>query len=180
MIKKYIVLTGGIIITYIILICLIIASVISDLKHSKIRNIYVLPAILMGLFINISFYGVQGLKLSMSGMVVPILLLGVLFYARLIGAGDIKLFCAVGALMGLNFVLYAMSYSFIFAGLFALVYLIRRGVIKSTFTAFYQALKMCLLTNDIFYIQNNYVKRIIRLSPAIAAGTSLQMLYCLL
>lgn len=158
---------------------MIFFSVISDLKYLKIPNTYVIPAILLGVIINAVFYGVKGLKVSITGMVLPISLLGVFFHARLIGAGDIKLFCAIGALKGFNFVLYAMSYSFIFAGIFVLICLIRRGVIKSTFTALYQALKMCFLTYDIFYLKSYDMNQIIRLSPAIAAGTCLHMLYCL-
>ena len=115
----------------------------------------------------------------MSGISAPVFLLWLLFCARFIGAGDIKLYCAIGALMGMEFVLRAMSYSFIFAGLIALAGLIRRREIKSTFTAFYRASKMCFLFQDMFYFKNNAEKRIIKLSPAIAAGTCLQLIYYL-
>ena len=166
-------------ITYIVLLCLLLLSIINDLKASKIRNIHVLPAVLLGLTINACFYGFVGLKFSVIGMAAPILLLGIFFYARLLGAGDIKLFSAIGALLGWEFVLYAMAYSFIFAGIFAFVSLAIRAEIKSTFIAFYQDMKMCFLTSDILYFQNRGSKHIIRLSPAIAMGACLQILRCL-
>jgi len=166
-------------ITYIVLLCLLLLSIISDLKSSKIRNIYVLSAALLGLGINAYFYGFAGLKFSVMGMALPILLLGIFFYARLLGAGDIKLFSAIGALLGWEFVLYAMAYSFAFAGIFGFVCLARRAEIKSTFIAFYQDMKVCFLTSDILYFENRSTKHIIRLSPAIAMGACLQLLFCL-
>lgn len=166
-------------ISYIVLFCLLFLSVISDLKASKIYNKYILPAALAGLVINIFLYGLEGMKSSVMGMVLPILFLGIFFYVRLIGAGDIKLFGAIGALLGWSFVLYAMVYAFIFAGIFAFISLARRAEIKSTFFAFYQEMKMCFFICDPLYFQNRSTKHIIRFSPAIAGGACLQMLFCL-
>jgi len=168
-----------IMIIYIVLLCLLFLSIISDLKVSKIRNIYILFTALAGLVLNTFLYGFAGLKLSVMGMAVPILLLGIFFYARLIGAGDIKLFSAIGALLGGEFVLYAMAYTFIFAGIFAFVSLAIRAEIKSTFIAFYLDIKMCFFTSNILYFQNRDTKHIIRLSPTIAVGACLQLLFCL-
>ena len=163
-------------ITYLVMFCLLMLSVISDLIGSKIRNIYVYPALFLGLTINTFFYSFAGLKNSLVGMVVPILFLGIFFYARFIGAGDIKLFSAIGALLGTEFILYTMAYSFIFAGIFALVGLARRSEIKSTFFAFYVDMKMCFITSDILYFKNRSTKHVIRLSPAIAIGACFQMI----
>jgi prepilin peptidase CpaA len=158
------------------LLCVLLFSVISDLKDSKIRNIYVFSVVLVGVAMNAYFYGFRGIKLSVIGMAVPILFLGVFFYAKLLGAGDIKLFSAIGALLGWKFVLYSMAYSFIFAGIFAFVYLAIRAEIKRTFISFYLDMKMCLLTSDVLYFQNRSTKHIIRLSPAIAMGACLQLI----
>jgi prepilin peptidase CpaA len=87
-------------IVYLVLICLLFLSVISDLKASKIRNIFVFPAALLGIIINAYSYGLSGFRSSIMGIVMPIVLLGILFCARLIGAGDIKLFSAIGAFLG--------------------------------------------------------------------------------
>lgn len=167
-------------IAYIVLFCLLLLSLISDLKVSKIRNVFVLTAVLLGMAINTYHYGLTGLKTSIMGIVLPILLLGVLFYARLIGAGDIKLFSAIGAILGWKYLLYVMTYSFIVAGVFAFLSLVRRAEVKSTFFDFYLDMKMCFLTYDILYFQNNSTKHSIRLSPAIALGVCIQMLLCLL
>ncbi len=172
---------------YIILICLLILSVISDIKYSKIKNIYVIPAAISGLFINTFEHGFEGLKLSLFGVLVPILLLGLLFNLKLIGAGDLKLFSAIGALLGCEFILYGMAYSFVFAGIVALLSLLRNKnetycvnsdllkFLKSIFFHFYIDIKMCCL-NSSTYIKSNNKRHIIRLSPSIAIGTCLQVL----
>jgi prepilin peptidase CpaA len=158
---------------------MLLISVRSDLKHSKIPNKYVMPAVLLGIILNTCCYGTKGLKFSAIGMTMPILLLGLFFYARLIGAGDIKLLCSIGALKGFNFILYTMAYSFVLAGIYALILLVRGGNLKRTFINFYLNLKISIFTNDISYL-NYWDKQTIRLSPAIAAGTCIQMFCCLL
>lgn len=166
------------IVLLVILILVLLFSIISDLKEAKIRNVLVLPTVLSGIVINYSAYSLQGLKSSVLGIVLPIILLGIFFYLRLIGAGDIKLFCAIGALLGWNFVVNTMIYSLILAGIFAFINLARAEKLKSTFSDFYQDMKMCFIACDTFYIQNRSSKNIIRLSPAIAIGAILQLLLC--
>lgn len=173
-------------VNYIILICLLIFSVISDIKYSKIPNIYIIAAVICGLFINTFDNGFEGLKSSLCGVVVPILLLGVLFYLELIGAGDIKLFCAIGALLGCKFILYGMAYSFIFAGILSSLSLIRNSkiqvgntaLIKSIVGIFYSLyldIKMCCLVSSMHFYKGDK-KHFIRLSPYIAMGTCLQVI----
>lgn len=173
-------------VNYIVLICLITLSVVSDIKDSKIRNIYVLPSVLLGVIINTYIYEFQGLKSSFFGIAVPIVLLFIMFYLKLIGAGDIKLFSAIGALMGYKFILYAMAYSFIFAGILSLICLLQNKnmncasnlklikLAKSTFYNFYIDIKLFCLRSPKYFLQNG-TKHSIRLSPAIALGTCLQL-----
>jgi len=165
-------------IIYVVVFSLLLLCIISDLKSYKIRNIYVLPAALLGLLSNAFLNGFTGLKFSLMGLALPIFVLGIFFYGRMIGAGDIKLFGAIGALLGGRFILYSMAYSFIFAGILAFIGLARRSEIKSTFSTFYQDMKICVLTYDLSYLQYSDTKHIIRLSPAIAMGVLLQMVLC--
>jgi prepilin peptidase CpaA len=146
----------------------------------------VLSSVLLGLIINAYMYGFQGLKSSLFGIAVPVVLLFVLFYLKLIGAGDIKLFSAIGALMGYKFILYAMTYSFIFAGILSLFRLLQNKsmtcasnltlikLVKSTFYDFYIDIIMCCITSPNYFLQNG-TKHTIRLSPAITMGTCIQI-----
>src|ERR1051326_4434993 len=77
------------------------ASVIyHDVRYRRIPNMVVLSALIAGLAINSAFAGWQGLGSSLLGFglgFVPMLLLHI-FGAM--GAGDVKLFGAVGTMLG--------------------------------------------------------------------------------
>ncbi len=162
-------------IKYIILILLLVLSIYSDLKFSKIRNTQVLYAVIAGFLINLYMFGMNGIISSTLGIIVPILSLGIFFYARLLGAGDIKLFAAIGALFGWNFVIYTMAYSFVFAGIITLFTIMDKMSLKSMFYNFFKDLKICCFTYNISYLQSNK-RHIIKLSPAIAIGAVVQLL----
>lgn len=175
---------------YIILLLLLIFSIISDIKYSRIHNIYVIPTAVIGLSINTFENGYQGFKSSLIGMLVPILLLWLLFYARLIGAGDVKLFSAIGALFGYKFIINCMAYSFVIAGVFSIIYLLKSKkssqleslsilkIIRRLFYDFYIRLKNpYLIFNENILIRSRGSKNIIKLSPYVATGVCLQILF---
>lgn len=105
---------------------LIVLSLASDLRSYKIKNSIIFPFILSGLAINCYYSGVDGMLASLLGIIFPAVLLMVLFALKMLGAGDIKLFCAIGAIMGIDFVLRTIAYSFICGGLIALALLVLR------------------------------------------------------
>ncbi|MFR3881319.1 MAG: hypothetical protein ACLTX6_02600 [Lachnospiraceae bacterium] len=53
----------------------------------------------------------HGIVQFVLGTAVPIVLLGWLFYFRMLGTGDIKLFCVLGGLMGPYHILWCMWYA---------------------------------------------------------------------
>ena len=65
------------------LLCMTMAAMLADLKTGKIPN---------GLI-------VAGLVFA-GGLLLPLLLMGGLFYFRMAGAGDIKLLCVTGGFLG--------------------------------------------------------------------------------
>ncbi|PYG88523.1 prepilin peptidase CpaA [Ruminiclostridium sufflavum DSM 19573] len=173
-------------IIYSMLLCLLALSVFNDIKESRIRNIYVLFAVSGGLLANVYYYGFGGLKSSLLGIAVPMVLLGILFYAGLMGAGDIKLFSAIGALLGEEFILCAMAYSFIFAGIQALISLTKKEIKKyedkpdkyiKTLCSFYANIRLFCF-NPVLYFKSSEEKHSIKLSPAIAAGALFNLMLC--
>jgi prepilin peptidase CpaA len=75
-------------------------AVAYDLKYRKIPNRLCLYGVLSGLLL--AFIGVSGVTplQSLGGIVIPVFTLWVLFVIRALGAGDIKLLCAIGAFAG--------------------------------------------------------------------------------
>lgn len=128
---------------------LITLALISDIKTYKIKNYILLPFIIAGFITNIYIDGISGLVFSFKGMAVPSILLITLFALRMLGAGDIKLFSTIGAIMGLDFVLYTMAYSFLAGGAMALFLIIFRKNGIERFKYLFEYLKSCIITLSI-------------------------------
>ncbi len=166
-------------IKYIILFIILLLCVLSDLRTSKIRNIYTVSAIIAGFAINTYFSGIYGLKESIKGSILPVLILGIFFCAKLIGAGDIKLYSSIGAFFGINFVIMAAVYSFLICGLYSLVMLIIKRKVLSTFVPFIKEIKLCFMTQSLSVFENKTTRTFVRMSPAIAAGCIFRILLTL-
>jgi prepilin peptidase CpaA len=100
----------------ILLAVFILAAFISDARRSLIPNTLTVSAAVLGLFYHITFDGWNGLLDSAIGLFVGFITVLVLYFFGALGAGDVKLFAAVGALMGTVFVLQSIIYSLIYAG----------------------------------------------------------------
>ncbi|NSW90186.1 MAG: prepilin peptidase [Firmicutes bacterium] len=121
-------------------------ALLSDIKTYKIKNAVTLPFIFMGTVTNIYLNGINGLFTSIMGILIPIIFLTPLYALRMLGAGDIKLFSAIGAVMGNRFILYSMAFSFLEGGVIALFLMLSRKNFKQRFVYFFQYLKHCFLT----------------------------------
>lgn len=127
------------------IIVLLALALISDIKTYKIKNNIVFPFIIIGILTNMHLHGIAGIVFSFKGLIAPILLLIIFFALRMLGAGDIKLFSAIGSIMGLEFILYTILYSFLAGGAIALLLIIVRKNGIKRFTYFFQYLKSCFL-----------------------------------
>lgn len=134
------------IVTYIELFILITLALISDIKTYKIKNVIVLSFIIMGLVTNFYLNGITGLISSLWGVIVPVLLLIILYFLRMLGAGDIKLFSAIGAIMGIEFVVYTITYSFVCGGVIALIIMLVRKNAKERLQHLFYYIKNCIMT----------------------------------
>ncbi len=161
---------------YIILFALLVLSISSDLKTSKIKNLYVLFAAIAGMGINTYFQGIEGIKMSVYGIIIPVVFLGIFFYTGLLGAGDIKLFSAIGSLVGWECGLYIMVYTFLTAGIFSLIKLIRTADLRKSFLLLGRDLKLGFYSGNFDELQAGGAKHIIKLSPFIVAGAGIQLL----
>lgn len=90
----------------------------------------------------------NGVLHSLAATVLPVLLLIILYILRMLGAGDIKLFSAIGAIMGVKFILYTIIYSFLSGGVIALALISLRKNGKQRLTYLYTYIKNCILTRS--------------------------------
>jgi len=120
----------------VILFVVLAISLLTDIRQRKILNIVTLPAMVVGVFYSVVSQGIRGFGMSCAGLVAGIALLFIPFLMGGIGAGDVKLLGAVGALKGPVFVFYSGLASAIAGGIIAVVILICRRrfykVLKNT------------------------------------------------
>lgn len=102
-----------------------------DIRSHRIPN----PLTLAGLVLGLGWHGWRGggpgLVLSLEGVAVAGLAL-LLYALGGLGAGDVKLLGAVGALMGPMFLLWTLPGAVFAGGLLALAWAARRGVLRET------------------------------------------------
>lgn len=158
----------------IIVSVLILLAVVSDLRTYKIKNSITYSFMLAGLTTNVARDGFKGLAFSFQGIMLPAACLLILYIMRAIGAGDIKLLSAIGAVMGSRFALYAAAYSFICGGFIAAgIILVRRNGI-ARFKYFLIYIKSCLLSMELLQYADSKNKQYaekFHFSIAIALGT---------
>jgi prepilin peptidase CpaA len=110
-----------------------------DLKTGRIPNNITFPAMLLGLILNTYYSGWHGLVTSLAGLGLGVLLLFIPFAIGGMGAGDVKLLAAVGALNGHLFTFRAFLYGAIAGGVMALAVALFEGKLglslMNTFTS---------------------------------------------
>jgi len=120
-----------------ILVLLIASSIITDVKSRKIYNIQTFTAMACGLVLHFSFEGINGLLFSLYGLILGLLLLIFFFLNGSIGAGDVKLLAAIGALKGTVFTLETMFFAALIGGFMAVIFVIKQKrftqTLKNTF-----------------------------------------------
>lgn len=154
---------------------LLLLAVISDITTYKIKNTITYSFLIIGLTLNFVMEGIKGIRLSFQGIMLPVACLILLYMMEIIGAGDIKLLSAIGAVMGANFASYAMVYSFICGGIMAvLLILIRRnGTVRLKYLYLY--IKSCFISMKLLQYADFKDKQDgsrFHFSIAVASGTA--------
>lgn len=119
-----------------VLVTVLLISLITDIKKRKILNVVTLPAILFGFFYYTAFQGIEGFLFSGKGFLLGLSLLLIPYLLGGMGAGDVKLMAAIGALMGPSFVLYSFIYIALIGGLISVVLIMKRSGIKNSLKSF--------------------------------------------
>lgn len=83
-----------------ILIILLLTASFFDAKEKRIPNFLTFPVIFTGLILNIIMNGLDGITFSFYGFLIGLAIFFIPFALGLMGAGDVKLMAAIGALMG--------------------------------------------------------------------------------
>lgn len=151
---------------------LLTLAAVCDIRTQRIPNLLVLTGLVLGLAWHGWRGGGPGLLLSLEGIAVAGLAL--LPYAvGGLGAGDVKLLGAVGALMGPLFLLWTLLGTVLAGGLLALAWAARRGVLRETVDNALLGLHLIGARAGVSALASASQAGKMPLAPAIALGAAL-------
>ena len=105
---------------------------ITDFRSRRIPNWLTLPGIVVGVGLNTIAAGMHGLKISLLGAGLGLLLLLPFVWLRSLGAGDWKLAGSLGAFVGPGVLADLLMGSVFVAGIMALALVIYKGRLRET------------------------------------------------
>src|SRR4030095_13344214 len=115
-----------------LLVPLAIIIIYYDVRYRRIPNAFVLAALISGVTINATFGGLSGAVSSLGGCLFAFVLIFVLHVFGAMGAGDVKLFSAIGAVTGAHLVLPTFFVVVLTGGLLALFPIIGARAVTAT------------------------------------------------
>ncbi|MFH1680599.1 MAG: A24 family peptidase [Candidatus Eisenbacteria bacterium] len=109
---------------------LVLAAAFFDIRARRIPNLITYPAVVLAFLLGAVSGDSRALLLAAAGLAVGFGLLLPAYLLKVMGAGDLKLMAAVGALLGPRITLSVFLNSLIAGGLIALMVLALRGELK--------------------------------------------------
>ncbi|MBI2909611.1 MAG: prepilin peptidase [Chloroflexi bacterium] len=108
------------------LVALVFGALYTDVRSRRIPNWQTVPAIGIGIALNAVYAGQAGILSSLTGGLIGAALLLLPYLLGGMGAGDVKLLMAIGALKGSPFILWTGGYAALIGGLMAIAIVIKR------------------------------------------------------
>jgi prepilin peptidase CpaA len=120
------------IVNYALLVPLAALITYYDARYRRIPNAFVLAALVGGLAMNTVANGWGGAWSSAGGCLLAFVLMFMLHVFGAMGAGDVKLFAAIGSIVGASLVVPTFATVVLTGGVLAVVTMVRGGVVKET------------------------------------------------
>ncbi|EEG78400.1 A24 family peptidase [Dethiobacter alkaliphilus] len=107
-----------------VLILFVALAAYFDVRQRRIPNKITFPIMIVGLVIYGFLEGLPGIAFGFTGLLSGLFVFFIPFALGGMGAGDVKMTAAVGALMGMQFVLHSAIFTIFAGGIMAIGYLI--------------------------------------------------------
>lgn len=121
----------------------LLTAVFFDLIKRKIPNPLIICGLIIGAAYQWSANGPPGLVRFLGGMLIPFLLLGILHYFRMLGAGDIKLLMVAGGFFGPAKSIACIVLSFVIAAVLSIIKMLKYPVLGRRLRYLLQYLANC-------------------------------------
>lgn len=116
-----------------LLLLVVIPAALFDSRQRRVPNWLALAGLLLGIGLNTFLYENAGLWTSLKGLGLACLIYFPLYLLRGMGAGDVKLMAAIGAIAGPSNWLGILVLTWLFGGVAAVVLVAAKGRIRETF-----------------------------------------------
>jgi len=103
-----------------------------DVRYRRIPNVFVLATLVSGLLINGILNGFAGLGASVGGCLIAFGMMFALHLFGAMGAGDVKLFAAIGSVVGYSLVLPTFVVVVLTGGVLAVISTVRARTVMTT------------------------------------------------
>lgn len=118
-----------------------ILAVFWDFCTGKIPNVLIGTGMLTGIAWQWSANGPPGILNFLGGSMLPLGILGILHYFKMMGAGDLKYFMMVGGFLNLEQSLKCICISFLIAAVFSMTVVVKHRILKKRLILFIQYIK---------------------------------------
>lgn len=167
--------------TILVLIAMLAAAVVTDLRSHRIPNLLLLPALGLALMLHTMNGGIDGLITAASGLAVGLAMLSPLYLVGGMAAGDVKLLGVVGSFLGPSVAVVAGMATMMAGGVFGIAVIVWHRVRPTLDSHAVQILgptNTVLRTTSVSYSagQKDRVTWI-PYAPAIAVGTVAALWY---
>lgn len=119
-------------INLLLLVPVAIAVIYYDVRFRRIPNTLVLMTLLTGLAVSTLYDGMHGFVGSVIGCLLAFIPMFLIHLFGAMGAGDVKLFAAIGSVIGVNLILPAFVFVALLGGMLAIYCMMRDGTVFST------------------------------------------------
>src|SRR5438132_3726240 len=107
------------------------AAAVLDFRFRKIPNWLTVSAFGIGVLIHVVQNGADGLLVALGGAALGLVVLVPFYLLHAMGAGDVKLLAALGALVGAQALVSVILYTAVVGGVISVFVLVRRGTLQS-------------------------------------------------
>lgn len=122
----------------IVLLVVVSAAIYQDIKSYKIPNGLIVAGWISGFILQVMINGIQGIGYWCFGSMLPIIVTYVLFYFKMLGAGDIKLLSVIGGMCGIGFLKSVLFVSFLVGAVLSLMQMLRWKQLQIRFLYFFK------------------------------------------